>query len=69
MQEVHNNWRQTQEAGRTVVLRSYFFPPFLPSAEAASTSPPEKLRRLLDGTRKAPGTGQGVINTSSEALT
>lgn len=53
MQEVHNKWRQTQEAGRAVVLRSYFSSPLLPSqAQAASTPRPEKLRQLLDGERQ-----------------
>lgn len=57
-QEVHNNWGQTQEAGRAVVLQSYFSYPLLPSqAQAASGSPPEQLRQLLHGPRKA-GTGR-----------
>lgn len=56
MQEAHNKWRQTQEAGHAVVLRSYFSSPLLPSqVKAASTSPPEQRRQLRDGIGKAPG--------------
>lgn len=53
LQEVHNKWRQTQEAGRAVVLRSYFSSPLLPSqVETASTSSPGQLRQLSVGCRK-----------------
>lgn len=53
LQEVHNKWRQTQEAGRAVMLRSYFSYPLLPSQDQApSTSPPE--HQLLNATRKKP---------------
>lgn len=38
MQEVHNMWRQTQEAGRAVVLRSYFSYPLLPSQVRAAVN-------------------------------
>lgn len=48
LQEVHNKWGQTQEAGRAVVLRSYFSSSLLPSQVwAASTSAPRQLRQPL----------------------
>lgn len=54
MQEEHNKWRQTQEAGRAVMLPSYFSNPLLLSQlQTSSVSPTEQLCQPLENIRKA----------------
>lgn len=63
LQEAHNKWRQTQEAGRAAVLWSYFSSLLHQKFRLRQPPQAEQLCQLLDRTRKATGRKSSLILT------